>query len=82
MSKKGIDTCKFPPFVYGLQGIMDLFGVSKSTAYKYKNGLLKDAITQNGDIILVDTVKALTLFGVKDAASFITAPELTSSEIK
>lgn len=80
MARKKIEPGKFPPFVYGLQGICDLFGVSKSTAYKYKNGLLKDAITQNGDILLVDTAMALKLFGVKDPEKFVSNPDISSEE--
>ena len=78
---KNFETTKFPPFLTGLNGICELFGVSRSTAYKYKVGILKDAITQNGDILLIDTAKALELFGVKEPERFVEAPNLTSAEL-
>lgn len=55
---------KLPAVVYGLKGIMDIFQVSKSTALRYKNGFLRDAVTQNGNVIMVDTRKALICFGM------------------
>jgi len=62
---------KFPSVVYGLQGIMDLFNISKSTAWRYRHGIIKDACTQNGNVIIVDTKKALTLFGVSHPEEII-----------
>lgn len=55
-----------PPVVYGLKGIMELFNVSKSTAWVYKNTFLADACVQKGRKILVDTKKALELYGLRD----------------
>ena len=55
---------KFPPIMYGLQGIMDLFGVKKTTAWRYHKGIIADACTKRGRTILIDTRKALTLFGI------------------
>lgn len=55
---------KFPPVLHGLKGIQSLFNVSKSTAFRYKETILRDAVTQNGKIIVVDTVRALELFGM------------------
>ncbi len=57
MEKKNL-----PKFVTGLQGIADLFGVSKVTAQKYKNTWLANAVKQQGKILLTDTEKALKLF--------------------
>ena len=51
-----------PPFVNGLKGIRELFGVSHVTAQKYKNTWLAPAVTQQGKILLTDTVMALKLF--------------------
>ena len=49
-------------FVYGVKGIAQLFGCSKSTATRIKNsGVINDAITQVGRKIIVDAEKALTL---------------------
>ncbi len=64
-------TGKYPPVMKGLQGICDLFGVTKSTAWKWKNGFLKDACSMQGRKILVDTEYALRLFGVKDSKKFV-----------
>lgn len=49
-------------FVYGLDGIMNLFGVSKQTALRLKKGVLKPAVRQRGAIIITDVAKALELF--------------------
>ncbi len=49
-------------FVYGLKGIMGLFGVSNVTAQRYKNGIIKDAVSQCGRKIVVDADRALELF--------------------
>ena len=49
-------------FVYGVMGIAQLFGCSKSTAARIKNsGVISDAITQVGRKIIVDVDKALSL---------------------
>lgn len=56
---------KFPPRMTGLSGIMELFNVSKSTAWKYKNTWLGPAITQKGRLIFIDTKKALKLMGME-----------------
>ncbi len=62
---------KFPALVYGLGGIMQIFGVSKSTAKRYKDTFLKDAVTQKGKVIVVDTAKALRCFGVVCADDYV-----------
>ena len=53
-----------PPhhFVYGLKGIMKMFGVSHGTAQTYKNTFLAPACTQKGKNILVDQELAIKLF--------------------
>lgn len=53
-----------PPakYVYGLNGIMDLFGCSKSKAQRLKNGKIASACCQNGRSIVVDAEKAMQLF--------------------
>lgn len=57
MQKQGL-----PKYVHGLQGIADLFDVSKVTAQKYKNTWLASAVKQNGKTLLTDTEMALKLF--------------------
>lgn len=49
-------------YVHGLRGIQQLFGVSHKTAQEYKDGLIKDAVRQNGRKIVVDADLALELF--------------------
>lgn len=49
-------------YVFGLKGIRDEFNVSHTTAHKYKNTILKDAVIQNGRKIIVDVEKARLLF--------------------
>jgi hypothetical protein len=49
-------------YVYGIHGIRKLFNVAHSTAQRYKNTFLKDAVMQNGKKIVVDVDKALELF--------------------
>jgi len=43
--------------------------VSHATAQKLKNGVLKDAVSQQGRILLVDVEEALRLFGNKNDKS-------------
>ena len=56
-NRKGVDK-----YVHGLQGIADLFGVSRVTTQKYKNTWLADAVSQQGKVLLTDTDKAIKLF--------------------
>ncbi|HOE75558.1 MAG TPA: DUF3853 family protein [Rectinema sp.] len=49
-------------YVHGLRGIQQLFGVSHKTAQEYKDGIIKDAVRQNGRKIVVDADLALELF--------------------
>src|ERR1035437_9659110 len=51
--------------VYGLHGIRNLFNVSHATAFRYKETIIKDAVSQNGRKIVVDVDKALELFNAK-----------------
>lgn len=53
--------------VYGLRGIQQLFGVSHKTAQEYKDGIIKDAVMQNGRKIVVDADLALELFNERRA---------------
>lgn len=53
-------------YVYGLHGIKDLFQVSHVTAFRYKEGFLKDAVSQRGRKIVVDVDKAMGLFNAKN----------------
>ena len=52
--------------VYGLHGIRKLFNVSHATAFRYKETIIKDAVSQNGRKIVVDVDKALELFKAKN----------------
>ena len=52
-------------YVYGLQGICDLFGCSTSTASRIKkSGVIDAAISQVGNTIVVDADLALELLNV------------------
>lgn len=50
--------------VYGLDGLAKIFGVSKNQAYRMKrSGKYKEAIKQEGQVIITNKKKALELFG-------------------
>lgn len=49
-------------YIYGLQGVADLFQVSKVTARLYKDTFLRDAVVQVGRKIVVDADKAMQLY--------------------
>lgn len=49
-------------YVYGLGGIRRLFGVSHTTAQRYKDTIIKAAVRQNGRKIVIEVDKALELF--------------------
>lgn len=53
-----------PEEVYGLEGIMQLFGVTRSTACRYKSGILREACTQEkkGGSLKVNVKLARKLF--------------------
>lgn len=61
-----VDGKPLPPLVYGLNGICELFKCSKTTAWRYYHTVIADACTQRGHKIVVNTKKALELFGVND----------------
>ncbi|QQM28208.1 DUF3853 family protein [Elizabethkingia sp. M8] len=53
-------------YEYGLKGIAKIFGCSVSQANRIKgSGIIDEAIIQNGNIIIIETEKALQLFGEK-----------------
>lgn len=57
-------------YVYGLAGIADLFGCSKTTANRIKqSGKIDKAITQVGSLIIVEAEKAIELAGKKNGRS-------------
>ena len=49
-------------YVYGLEGIEELFGVSHVTAQRYNATFLKQAVSQRGRKIVVDADLAMELF--------------------
>ncbi|WP_395765384.1 DUF3853 family protein [Elizabethkingia anophelis] len=54
-------------YEYGLKGIAKIFGCSVSQANRIKrSGIINEAIIQNGNIIIIETEKALQLFGQKE----------------
>ena len=65
--KEEADYTKGQQFVYGIIGIAQLFGCSKTTANRIKqSGKIDKAICQYGNTIVVDAAKALELAGKKD----------------
>ena len=53
-------------YEFGLKGLAKMLGCSISKASEIKSsGLLDDAIIHNGNIIIIDKEKALTLFAQK-----------------
>lgn len=66
-----IEKANIPPVVYGLEGIMSIFHVSKATASRYKNTILKPACRQVGRKIIVDTFEAFKIFGALHPERFI-----------
>ncbi len=62
-TKVVVDTTKeSKPHVYGLAGIAELFGCSKTSANRIKqSGVIDEAITQIGNLIVCDAKKALEL---------------------
>lgn len=60
-------------YVYGIDGIAALLGVSKTTAQKIKSdGLLRDAISQHGRKIVCDAKLAVELFGARPKRKLLT----------
>lgn len=75
---------KLPRVVRGLNGIMWLFGVSKTTAWKLKRDVIGEACSQHGRIIECDVRRALELFGLAYPDSLVvdeTDGSLNSSEV-
>ena len=62
---------KFPPVVHGLKGIMQIFAVSKPTASRYKNTILKEAVAQQGNVIIVDVEACLKIWGLQNPEALI-----------
>ena len=56
-------------YVYGLRGIRDLFKCSHATAQRYKDTIIKDAVSQNGRKIVIDADMAMKLFNSKSGRS-------------
>lgn len=57
-------------YVYGLQGICDLFGCSTATASRIKrSGVIDAAISQVGNTIVVDADLAVDLLRIKKRKS-------------
>lgn len=51
-------------YVYGLKGLAQLLGCSKSTASRLKtSGKIDEAITQVGGLIVIDAERAIELAG-------------------
>lgn len=72
--EKPIISCeeKFPPVVYGLDGVCKLFNLkNKSTASKLCRTTIKDACAKRGHIIIVDTKKAFELFGMREPSNLV-----------
>ena len=53
--------------VFGLKGIADLFGCSKTTAFEYKQTFLAPAVKQVGQKIVTDVKEAKRLFAQRAA---------------
>lgn len=64
----GLSTTTLPALVYGLDGICKLFNVSRTTAWRMRHGIIKDACTQKGNNIIVNVKLALELFGITNIA--------------
>lgn len=58
-------------YVYGLDGIAQLFGVSKVTASIYKKTFLAEAILQRGRHIICDVEKAKRLFNENKDTNYL-----------
>lgn len=57
------EECKGKPFtVKGIQGIASIFGCSMPTAIKLKKTVIKDAVMQDGRVILTEVAKAKQLY--------------------
>ena len=63
ITSKLVSKKKLPAVEYGLDGIKRIFHCSKSTAFRYRHGILQEACVQYGNKIIIDVRKALRLFG-------------------
>lgn len=55
-------------YVYGLDGLASLFGCGRTTAWRLKaSGKIDDAVTQVGQLLIIDAELALALAGGKTA---------------
>lgn len=53
-------------YVYGIKGLMALLGVSRTTASRLKNsGVLDDAISESGRVMVFDADLVMALLSVK-----------------
>ena len=65
-NKIEIETVEKKEYVYGINGLADLIGCSKTHASRLKSqGLFDEAIIQRGRTIIIDKEKALELFNNK-----------------
>ena len=54
-------------YVYGLKGLAKILGCSRATASKIKSsGIIDDAISQAGNVIIFDKKKVLELMSIKE----------------
>lgn len=54
-------------YVYGLKGLAKILGCSRATASKIKNsGIIDDAISQVGKLIVIDKKKLLEITAAKE----------------
>ena len=65
-NKIEIETVEKKEYVYGINGLADLIGCSKTHASRLKSqGIFDEAIIQRGRTIIIDREKALELFNNK-----------------
>ena len=65
-NKIEIETVEKKEYVYGINGLADLIGCSKTHASRLKSqGIFDEAIIQRGRTIIIDKEKALELFNNK-----------------
>lgn len=65
-NKIEIETVEKKEYVYGINGLADLIGCSKTHASRLKSqGIFDEAIIQRGRKIIIDREKALELFNNK-----------------
>lgn len=65
-NKIEIETVEKKEYVYGINGLADLIGCSKTHASRLKKqGIFDEAIIQRGRTIIIDKEKALELFNNK-----------------